>query len=305
MQMQEPLVSIICTTYNHGPFIRQCLDGFMMQKTNFTFEVLIHDDASTDNTAEIIREYEDKYPDIIKPIYQTENQYQKGIKIGITYLYPRAKGKYIAECEGDDYWTDPLKLQKQVKILETDDTYGCVYTRYKTVNEYGEDCEYPPSEYHQYRSFTGDIFSALYYGNFPQTLTILFRKELLSKLPNHPIWCDYTLFLKLSMQKKFFFLNDITGAYRINPLGLIQSGAFCNYDINSVLLFYYKIYLNEREYKRTLIPHLKIHKVFLIKFCTFQNYKEYKQYFIDIAKSSIFLALIMPFFLIKNSVGVK
>lgn len=304
--MSDVIVSVCVITYNHCNYIRQCLDGILMQQTNFPFEIIVNDDCSTDGTAEIVKDYELKYPQLFKVTYQTENQYSKGVRgMFPRFCFPRTRGKYIALCEGDDYWTDPLKLQKQVKILETDDTYGCVYTRYKTVNEYGEDCEYPPSEYHQYRSFTGDIFSALYYGNFPQTLTILFRKELLSKLPNHPIWCDYTLFLKLSMQKKFFFLNDITGAYRINPLGLIQSGAFCNYDINSVLLFYYKIYLNEREYKRTLIPHLKIHKAFLIKFCTLQNYKEYKQYFIDIAKSSIFVALIMPFFIIKNSVGVK
>ena len=85
-----------------------------MQKTDFPFEILIHDDASTDGTADIIREYEAKYPDIIKPIYQTENQYSKGIKVSQVYQFPRAKGKYIALCEGDDYWTDPYKLQKQV-----------------------------------------------------------------------------------------------------------------------------------------------------------------------------------------------
>ena len=107
MNMKDncPLVSICCITYNHAPYIRQCLDGFMMQQTNFTFEVLIHDDASTDGTADIIREYESKYPDIIKPIYQTENQYSKGVKVSATFNFPRAKGKYIAMCEGDDYWT--------------------------------------------------------------------------------------------------------------------------------------------------------------------------------------------------------
>ena len=79
--MTEPLVSICCLCYNHEPYIRECLEGFMMQKTNFAFEVLIHDDASTDKSAEIIREYEAKYPDIIKPIYQTENQYSKGVGV--------------------------------------------------------------------------------------------------------------------------------------------------------------------------------------------------------------------------------
>ena len=113
-----PLVSICCTAYNHEKFIRECLDGFLMQKTTFPVEILIHDDASTDGTADIIREYEAQYSQIIKPIYQTENQYSKGVQLSQTFNYPRSKGKYIALCEGDDYWTDPLKLQKQVDFLD-------------------------------------------------------------------------------------------------------------------------------------------------------------------------------------------
>ena len=104
----EPLVSICCLTYNHAPYIRDAIEGFLMQKTNFPVEILIHDDASTDGTADIIREYETRYPDIIKPIYQTENQYSKGVKISREYQFSRARGKYIALCEGDDYWTDKL-----------------------------------------------------------------------------------------------------------------------------------------------------------------------------------------------------
>ena len=87
---KTPSVSIVTLAYNHGKYIRQCLEGFVMQVTDFPFEVIIHDDASTDDTAEIIREYEQKYPDIIKPIYQTENQYSKGVAIGATFLYPNA-----------------------------------------------------------------------------------------------------------------------------------------------------------------------------------------------------------------------
>ena len=108
--MEETLVSISCITYNQAHFIRQCLDGFLMQKTTFSFEVLIHDDASTDGTTEIIREYESKYPEIIKPLYEKENQWTKGRRGSAVFNYPRAKGKYIALCEGDDYWIDPLKL---------------------------------------------------------------------------------------------------------------------------------------------------------------------------------------------------
>lgn len=120
---QSPLVSISCITYNHLPYIRQCIDGFIKQQTAFPIEVLIHDDASTDGTTDIIREYETNYPEVIKPIYQKENQYSKGMPISATFNWPRAKGKYIAMCEGDDYWTDPLKLQKQVDFLEKNQEY--------------------------------------------------------------------------------------------------------------------------------------------------------------------------------------
>lgn len=117
------MVSIICNAYNHGKYIRETLEGFVSQKTDFDFEVLVHDDASTDNTAEIIREYEEKYPQLIKPIYQTENQYSKKIGINKNFQMPRIKGKYVAMCEGDDYWTNPLKLQKQFDFMEANPDY--------------------------------------------------------------------------------------------------------------------------------------------------------------------------------------
>ena len=128
---QSPLVSITCLTYNHAPYLRQCLDGFVMQKTSFPIEILIYDDASEDGTQDIIREYERKYPDLIKPIYQTENQYSKGVKVEFVYNYPRAKGKYIAFCEGDDYWTDPNKLQKQIDFLERHQEHVMCSHQYK------------------------------------------------------------------------------------------------------------------------------------------------------------------------------
>jgi glycosyltransferase involved in cell wall biosynthesis len=114
---KEPLVSICCITYNHEKYIKDAIEGFLMQKTDFPFEIIIHDDASTDNTADIIKMYEKKYPELIKPIYQVENQYSKGVKVTLL-VFKKAKGKYIALCEGDDYWTDPLKLQKQITEME-------------------------------------------------------------------------------------------------------------------------------------------------------------------------------------------
>jgi len=130
--MEKPLVSICCVIYNHAPFIRKCLDGFLMQETNFPIEILIHDDCSTDGTTEIIKEYSSKYPDLIFPLYETENQYSKpGRESMDFYNYRRAKGKYIAYCEGDDYWTDPLKLQKQVDFMETHNEYSVCFHNFK------------------------------------------------------------------------------------------------------------------------------------------------------------------------------
>lgn len=122
-------VSICCITYNHAKYIRQCLDGFLNQQCDFEFEVLIHDDASTDGTVEIIREYEVKFPDIIKPIFQEQNQYSLGVR-GMNYAYnfPRAKGDYVALCEGDDYWIDPLKLQKQIDFMKSNSDCSLCFT---------------------------------------------------------------------------------------------------------------------------------------------------------------------------------
>jgi len=124
----NPVVSICCVTFNHKEFIKEAIEGFLLQKTTFPIEIIIHDDASTDGTTEIIRSYEKKFPLVIKPIYQKENQWSKGKRI-TPIAISRAKGKYVALCEGDDYWTDPMKLQKQVDFLNGNcDFAGCFHT---------------------------------------------------------------------------------------------------------------------------------------------------------------------------------
>jgi len=122
----KPLVSIDCLTYNHEAFLREAIEGFLMQETTFPVEILIHDDASTDRTAEIVREFEAKYPHLIKPIYQTENQYAKGniMKCNLS----RAKGDFIAVCNGDDWWTSPKKLETQIGyLLSNPHVAGCFH----------------------------------------------------------------------------------------------------------------------------------------------------------------------------------
>ncbi len=126
-----PLVSVSCKTYMHENFIRDAIEGFIMQKTTFRIEVLIHDDASTDKTADIVREYEAKHPNLIKTTYQIENQYKKKPKTDkFVKPHPR-RGKYVAPCEGDDYWTDPMKLQKQAMFMENNPGYSLCYHKFK------------------------------------------------------------------------------------------------------------------------------------------------------------------------------
>lgn len=121
MKKNDIVVSVRCTVYNHEPFLHQCLDGFVKQITTFPFTVFVHDDASTDNSASIINQYAQRYPNIIIPYLEKENLYQKrdGRFIDVTYSPDHLNGKYIAFCEGDDYWTDPYKLQKQVDYMES------------------------------------------------------------------------------------------------------------------------------------------------------------------------------------------
>lgn len=220
MNCNEILVSVCCMTYNHVSFIRQCLDGFMMQKCSFNFEVLIHDDASTDGTQNIIREYVTRYPDIIKPIYQKENQYSKGIDPNVKYNFSRAKGKYIALCEGDDYWTDPFKLQKQVDFLESHPDYVMCSHRF---NQYIQDKNLLEEE--KNLTFQGadyDLKNLIGGKWLTQTLTVMYRRSALD-LKRYALYgmsMDIILFYALLKNGKGYCFPDIMGVYRLHGGGV-------------------------------------------------------------------------------------
>lgn len=215
----QPLVSICCLVYNHEPFLRECFDGFVMQKTTFPIEILVHDDASTDHSADIIREYTAKYPDLFNPIYQTENQYSKGVKITATYQIPRARGKYIAMCEGDDYWTDPLKLQKQVEFMEKNEGCSLCCTGYNVFLH----------EENLFRdqfsnSINGFFDKEDYIKNewFIQTATVVFRKNHYADLDcyKYKKFRDYHLYYFL-LQKGFgYMFKDKMSVYRMSNTGI-------------------------------------------------------------------------------------
>lgn len=225
-EINSPLVSIRCITYNHEKYIRDTLEGFVMQKTNFKFEAIVHDDASTDNTATIIREYAEKYPDIIKPIFETENQYSKHDGSLARIVNNACKGKYIALCEGDDYWIDPLKLQKQVDILKDNPNITMVYTNFSVVNELG--IKIPDVRYERLKqkSQSGNIFqSLLENGNFVMTLTTMFRREVIFNpiLLNSPVQLDYLYILVAAGMGDLSYIPDITSCYRISPYGQMNT----------------------------------------------------------------------------------
>lgn len=209
-----PLVSISCITFNQSKFIKQTLDGFLMQQTSFPMEILIHDDASTDGTEEIIKEYELRYPNIIKPLYEVENQWTKGRKGDRVFNYPRAKGKYIALCEGDDYWIDPLKIQKQVDFLEQNKDYGLVFTDINKVdknNSIIEQNSFSNSEIPRCESFEDYLIHA----PFLAPCTWLFRKKLIKERDREYAVGDLPLLLDIAAQSKIHQLRDTTANYRV------------------------------------------------------------------------------------------
>jgi len=134
---EPPLVSCLTTTYNHEKYIAQCLDSMLMQETNFPFEIIVRDDCSTDKTASIIREYVKKFPAIIKAIFETENKFHISPHYGGRLVLKKAVGKYICKLDGDDYWRDKKKLQKQADFLETHEAYVLTYFNFINIDEEG------------------------------------------------------------------------------------------------------------------------------------------------------------------------
>ena len=214
-----PTVSVCCITFNQENYIVQTIEGFLMQKTSFPIEIIIHDDASTDNTTKIVREYAEKYPEVIVPIFQTENQYSKRQGNVLTkFVFPRASGKYIAICEGDDYWTDPQKLQRQVDFLEENPDYGLVYTRVK-IFEQNENAFLKTTLGRPSKSYES-LFLTI---GIP-TLSTLFRRSFLKDyytevVPFAISWRmgDFPLWLFIARHCKLHFIDDVTATYRMLP----------------------------------------------------------------------------------------
>lgn len=216
--MDKIMVSICCITYNHEKYLKQALDSFLMQKTSFNYEIIIHDDASTDGTKKIIKEYEKKYPNIINPIYQSENQYSKGEKPSFIAMQ-KAKGKYIALCEGDDYWCDENKLQMQVNYLEKNPECSFCFHKAKVLdmrNSKMYKWHFSNKKYNKkngiYNAGELDI-----YGFIP-TASYMFRSKYVKEIPEwykKAVVGDRTLKLIMTSYGYAYCVNRIMSVYRM------------------------------------------------------------------------------------------
>lgn len=217
---QKYLVAIRCITYNHEKYLVDALEGFVMQKTNFPFVAIVHDDASTDGTVDILRKYAEKYPDIIHPIYETENQYSKcdGSLGRIMNEAIAATGaKYVAICEGDDYWTDPYKLQKQVDFMEAHEGYGMICSPSNIYDQVS-------GTFREAKGCKGDeVFDKLFIGCSDLfTATILIRKNIYDKFVKDTVNLslfnldiDTALYYWFSLHSKIHYMDEPTAVYRV------------------------------------------------------------------------------------------
>lgn len=229
----SPLVSICCITYNHEPFIRDALEGFLKQKVSFPYEILIHDDASSDSTPDIIREYAAKYPDKIKPILQKENQYSRGItNPSGAFNFPRAKGKYIAMCEGDDYWTDPDKLRLQVEYLEEHpECCLCIHSaRILTIDGSRSDRRMRPYRRSQVIASENIVDKELGYA----MASMVFPTRLVKELPDYYTNCpvgDIPLQLMAAAEGNAYYMDRDMSVYRLGvPVSWTSQGKTGDYE---------------------------------------------------------------------------
>jgi len=223
----EPMVSIFCPVYNQEAYLRDCLDGILMQEVNFPYEIVVHDDASTDSSVEILKEYRSKYPDKFKLLLQKENQYSQGKHIAVEFIFPNLRGKYVAICEGDDFWTDTTKLQKQIDFLEAHQEYSaCVHNCIKwNLRDDKKEIMYACDMDYDIR-FEQAVQSG---SSCYQTASLVFRRVFLEDLPKFftmvTSYFDYTLAIRLALAGKIRFFNEVMSTYRFFSSGSLAESS--------------------------------------------------------------------------------
>jgi glycosyltransferase involved in cell wall biosynthesis len=237
----EIMVSICCLAYNHEKFIRQALDSFLNQEVNFKYEVLIHDDASQDATQDIIREYQQAHPEVIFPLLQTENQRSKtGGGMDPRYNYPRSRGKYIAVCEGDDFWTDMQKLQTQINFLEENQDYSGCFCEHRIVDEHNNLTK-PMAANFKRDIDQNDVFKS---GGWYANAGLVFRNTLVFDFDHFKGINGgdrYHAVLLTDNEQKIGYLNKEMCAYRVHSGGI--------YSKKSEVKKYLKIFQDFKKYQ--------------------------------------------------------
>lgn len=211
----KPLVSIWCLTYNFAPFIRQAMEGFLAQETDFPYEILIHDDFSTDDTVAVLREYQQKYPDKIRLLLEEANQGTKHLH----RFLDKVRGDYVAICEGDDYWTDPHKLQKQLGFLREHPEYAMAFTACD-IEENGVivDAREPYKKVKTVSAGTVIVVG----GFLCPSASLVIKKEHLYTLPDYYFQADtadYPMQIHMASCGKVYYLPDHTCVYRRGRAG--------------------------------------------------------------------------------------
>lgn len=235
------LLSVVILAYNHELYIKECLDGVLKQQTDFDFDVIVHDDASIDGTVEIIKRYKEKYPNLFKTIFQKENQFSKDRAVFSNIILPKIRSKYIAICEGDDFWTDPNKLQKQVDFLEKKPNYVMAFHDVNVLQNKNNNKMYNYARHSKQTLFFNDL---LFKMHIP-TCSLMIRRSIIPK--PFPEWIsnclmeDTPIKLLISDKGKSKYFPEKMATYRRHDAGITNSKEQVLKGRASYLLMYKKL----------------------------------------------------------------
>lgn len=316
--MEEIMVSVICTTYNQKNYISRCLKSLVSQKTSFKYEIIVHDDASNDGTADVVREYADKYPELIIPILQNENQYSQHKSCVREFIDPLVKGKYRAYCEGDDFWCDEEKLQRQYEVMEANPQCSiCVHST-KRVNDTGIEIEppFPNIDFEEGVVSTQSIIDSFPEWSF-QFSSFFIRVEDYEKIytldkelfNSFPVG-DVRILYCMAALGDYYYLKRVMSCYTVNAQNSWtrrQNKRSLNEFINKMILMsnLYVKYLQKNRpeidvtnIKTNVIPYYEFQMLIYNK-----RYKKllegkYKRFFKDLNKKfkvKIYLLSLFPF----------
>jgi len=298
--VKEALVNIAMVTFNQERYIAQAIESVLAQETNFPYRLIIADDCSKDSTDEICRAYAVKYP---SKISLTKNLVNLGLVINYKKVFDLCNAKYIAILEGDDYWTDQLKLQKQVDILESDNKIGLVHTDHDTLHEDNK-ILYSTRKVHRVKIKNGYVFNYLIKKNFIASVTTCFRKELFDRYVDYDLFIkeklvtiDYSIWMELSYHSKVYYIEESTAVYRVLKTSITNSSEFGEKET------YYNSGRKIKKYffRKYLPPNYTTYEIdkaydfgLLIWAIKFGQAKKAREYFRKVRDNSIFLFVLAP-----------